>query len=185
VSRHFLWLGLTGRRTRSKRGDFFCLVLDLELELGRRSYVGLWLESCLAWGVNCSRGAVVGMEGDSLLDFITRSSRLAAWCVSSDSRRVCVSWHSTTPDSQGTFRYVPQAARRRTFARPHFGKPLSGWPDAHTVWHRQSWHSPLCAMQNACTHAATASKQQQHRHRHRFGPPETQQRPSRQTPFVR
>jgi hypothetical protein len=26
----------TGRRTCTKRGDFFCLVLDLELELGRR-----------------------------------------------------------------------------------------------------------------------------------------------------
>jgi hypothetical protein len=38
---------------------------------------------------------------------------------------------------------------------PHFRKPLSGWPDTHTVWHRQRWHSPLCAMQNACTHAAT------------------------------
>jgi hypothetical protein len=134
VSRHFLWLGLTGRRRSSKRRDFFCLVLDLELELGRRSYVGLLLESCLAWGVNCSRGAFVGMEGDSLLVFITRSSRLAAWCVSGDYRRVCVSWHSTTPDFQGTFRYVPQAAHRRSFARPHFCKPLSGWPDAHTVW---------------------------------------------------
>jgi hypothetical protein len=78
-----LFVARAGRRARTKRGDFFCLVLDLELELWRRGFL---LESCLAWDVNCSRCAFVGMEGDLLLDFITHPSRLAAWrgcvCVS-------------------------------------------------------------------------------------------------------
>jgi hypothetical protein len=31
-----LFVARAGRRARTKRGDFFCLVLDLELELWRR-----------------------------------------------------------------------------------------------------------------------------------------------------
>ena len=87
MSRHILWLddGLA-----RKEGNTSCL-----LELKKDGGVELFAQFLLSVGVNCSRGAFVGIEGDSLLALITHSSRLAAGlcCV-----RVCVVTLAT-PDS--------------------------------------------------------------------------------------
>jgi hypothetical protein len=110
VSRHFLWLRLPlddGPARKEETSSALCLTWSSSL-----GGVGLLLESCLAWGVVCSKGAFVGMEGDSLLDFyhtpitfgglVCEEKVSEGVCVCRDTRRLL------TP--KGTFRYVPQAA---------------------------------------------------------------------------